>query len=309
MPDTSFSSRRRQAAPPNIVSIAGIDPSGGAGVFADIKTFSALGAYGCGIVAALTAQNTASVTGIHAPPAEFLRLQIDTLFADVALHACKIGMLGTAETVAVVAERLSRWQMPNVVLDPVMVAKSGNSLLSHDAIEALREALFPVAFIITPNLPEAAALLGVRMPETLAEMRRAAERLREMLPTAPQRWVLLKGGHLPGNETTDLLFDGERMISLSSRRIDTPNTHGTGCALSSAIAALLPQAPPDSPCPVEFAARRARDYLRNAIARAGWLSVGHGHGPVHHFHALWPKPENILSPAINEPRAETHAAS
>jgi hydroxymethylpyrimidine/phosphomethylpyrimidine kinase len=304
--EPSSSSRSGSPAPPNVVSIAGIDPSGGAGVFADIKTFSALGAYGCGIVAALTAQSTTAVTGIHAPPAEFLRLQIDTLFADVALHACKIGMLGTAETVEAVAERLSHWQMPNVVLDPVMVAKSGNSLLDHDAVEALREALFPVASIITPNLPESAVLLGGRMAETPAEMRRAAERLREMLPTTPQRWVLLKGGHLPGNETTDLLFDGERMVELPSRRIDTPNTHGTGCTLSSAIAALLPQAPLDAPCPVEFAVRAARDYLRNAIAHAEWLAVGHGHGPVHHFHALWRKPENALSSSLNQPEAEAH---
>ncbi len=295
MTSSSSSSHSGQTAPPNVVSIAGIDPSGGAGVFADIKTFSALGAYGCGIVAALTAQNTRGVTGVHTPPVEFLRLQIDTLFADVALHACKIGMLGNARIVATVADRLSHWQAANVVLDPVMTAKSGDALLDRDAIAALREALFPLAFIITPNLPEAGMLLGERMPETLREMRRAAERLREMLPISSQRWVLLKGGHLPGSESTDLLFDGERMTELSARRIDTPNTHGTGCTLSSAIAALLPQGRSGSSNPVETAVRAARDYLYSAIAHADWLTVGHGHGPVHHFHALWTKLKDSLS--------------
>jgi len=277
------------ATPPNVVSIAGIDPSGGAGVFADIKTFSALGAYGCGIVAALTAQNTQGVTGIHTPPAVFLHLQIDTLFADVAIHACKIGMLGNAGIIATVADRLLHWQATNVVLDPVMTAKSGDVLLDRSAVVTLREALFPLAFIITPNLPEAGILLDERMPETLREMRRAAERLREMLPTTSQRWVLLKGGHLLGNESVDLLFDGERMIELSANRIDTPNTHGTGCSLSSAIAALLPQGRTGSPNPVETAVRAARDYLHHAITNAGLLNVGHGHGPIHHFHTLWAK--------------------
>ncbi|MDR2207402.1 MAG: bifunctional hydroxymethylpyrimidine kinase/phosphomethylpyrimidine kinase [Azoarcus sp.] len=282
--------------PPNVVSIAGVDPSGGAGIFADIKTFSALGAYGCSIVAALTAQNTRGVTGIHTPPADFLRLQIDTLFSDVTLHACKIGMLGNAEIVATVADRLAHWSAPNIVLDPVMVSKSGDTLLGHEAISALREALFPLAFIITPNLPEAGVLLGERAPETFGEMRHAAERLRKMLPTASEHWVLLKGGHLPGSESTDLLFDGERMIELSARRIDTSNTHGTGCTLSSAIAALLPQCRADSPNPVETAVRAAHGYLHRAISDAGLLHVGHGHGPVHHFHALWTNPEGFFSP-------------
>jgi len=294
MPSSCPLSHSGRIVPPNVVSIAGIDPSGGAGVFADIKTFSALGAYGCGIVAALTAQNTQGVTGIHTPPTEFLRLQIDTLFADVALHACKIGMLGNAGIVTTVAERLLHWSANNVVLDPVMVAKSGDTLLDRDAIAALREALFPLAFIITPNLPEAGVLLGERMAETLREMRRVAERLRKMLPDTSERWVLLKGGHLPGNETTDLLYDGERMIELSAHRIDTPNTHGTGCTLSSAVAALLPQAL--FPNPAEAAVRAAHGYLHRAIADSGRLAVGCGHGPVHHFHALWTKPEGSLSP-------------
>jgi len=271
---------------PNVLTIAGVDPSGGAGVLADLKAFSALGAYGCGVIAALTAQNTQGVTGVHVPPTDFLRLQIDTLFADVALHATKIGMLGSAEVTAVVAERLAHWQARNVVLDPVMVAKSGDALLARNAIAMMREALFPQSFLITPNLPEAGVLLEQRAPETVKEMYRAAERLRELLPLSSERWVLLKGGHLPGNEVTDLLFDGDRMIELPSPRIETKNTHGTGCSLSSAIAALLPRHEGGFRG-VEAAVRQARQWLLGAIARSGELGVGSGHGPVHHFHAMW----------------------
>ncbi len=282
-PSDSSSARSRI---PNVVTIAGVDPSGGAGVFADLKTFSALGAYGCGIVAALTAQNTHKVAGVHVAPTDFLRLQIDTLFADVRLHATKIGMLGSAEVTATVADRLSHWQARNVVLDPVMVAKSGDSLLAKSAISMMREALFPQAFLITPNLPEAGVLLEQRAPETVKEMYRATERLRELLPLSSERWVLLKGGHLPGKELVDLLFDGDRMIELPATRIETKNTHGTGCTLSSAVAALLPQHAGGFR-PVEAAVRQARHWLLGAIAHAGELGVGSGHGPVHHFHAMW----------------------
>lgn len=276
---------------PNVVSIAGVDPSGGAGVFADIKTFSALGAYGCGVVAALTAQNTQAVTGVHTPPTDFLRLQIDTLFADVKIHAVKLGMLGSADIVATVADRLAHFDAPFVVCDPVMVAKSGDHLLARNAVAMLIEALLPRSFMITPNLPEAGVLLEQRAPETVKEMYRAAERLRELLPLSSERWVLLKGGHLPGSDVVDLLFDGDRMIELPSPRIETKNTHGTGCTLSSAIAALLPQragAHLGTFRPVEAAVRDARDYLLRAIAASGALTVGSGHGPVHHFHRWWP---------------------
>ena len=271
---------------PNVVSIAGVDPCGGAGVLADIKTFSALGAYGCGVVAALTAQNTQAVTGVHTPPVDFLRLQIDTLFADVKLHAVKLGMLGTADIVATVADRLAHFDAPFVVCDPVMVAKSGDHLLAKGAVSMLMEALLPRCFMITPNLPEAGVLLERRAPDTVKEMYRAAERLREMLPLSSERWVLLKGGHLPGSEVVDLLFDGDRMIELPSPRLDTKNTHGTGCTLSSAIAALLPQHA-GGLRPVEAAVRDARAYLLRSIAASGVLDVGRGHGPVHHFHGLW----------------------
>ena len=271
---------------PNVLTIAGVDPSGGAGIYADLKAFSALGAYGCGVVAALTAQNTQAVTGVHTPPTDFLRLQIDTLFADVRIDATKLGMLGTADIVRTVAERLAHFEAKYVVLDPVMVSKSGDDLLSRNAVSMLREALLPLSFLITPNLPEAGVLLEQRAPETVKEMYRAAERLRDLLPTSSERWVLLKGGHLPGNELVDLLFDGDRMIELPAPRIDTKNTHGTGCSLSSAITALLPRRA-TAFHPVETAVREARDWLLRAIAASGQLDVGKGHGPVHHFHALW----------------------
>ena len=271
---------------PNVLTIAGVDPSGGAGIYADLKAFSALGAYGCGVVAALTAQNTQAVTGGHTPPTDFLRLQIDTLFADVRIDATKLGMLGTADIVRTVAERLAHFEAKYVVLDPVMVAKSGDHLLARSAVSMLREAMLPLTFLITPNLPEAGVLLDQRAPETMKEMYRATERLRDMLPVSSQRWVLLKGGHLPGDELIDLLFDGDRMIELPAPRIDTKNTHGTGCSLSSAIAALLPQRAAAFH-PVETAVREARDWLLRAIATSGQLDVGKGHGPVHHFHAMW----------------------
>jgi hydroxymethylpyrimidine/phosphomethylpyrimidine kinase len=269
---------------PNAVTIAAVDPSGGAGVLADVKAMSALGAYACGVICALTAQNTKSVTGIHPVPPDFVRQQIDTLFGDVKIDAAKIGMLGTAAVTKVVAESMQKWQPPHLVLDPVMVAKSGDELLTKDAVASLREALLPLATIITPNLPEAGALLGQRAPETLKEMVRAAEKLRRLMSDGGNRWVMLKGGHLPASDAIDLLHDGDKMIELPAKRIDTKNTHGTGCTLSSAIAALLPQY--DN---VPDAVRRAKDYLTEAIRRSGGLDVGKGHGPVHHFHALWGK--------------------
>lgn len=270
----------------NVLTIAGVDPSGGAGIYADLKAFAAHRAYGCGVVAALTAQNTQAVTGVHTPPVDFLRLQIDTLFADVRIDAVKLGMLGTTDIVAAVADRLAHYQAKYVVCDPVMVAKSGDHLLAKSAVAMLKEALLPQSFMITPNLPEAGVLLDQRAPESVKEMYRAAERLRDLLPLSSERWVLLKGGHLPGGELMDLLFDGDRMVELPGQRIDTKNTHGTGCSLSAAIAALLPQAVGQMR-PVEAAVRHARDWLQRAIAASGELDVGKGHGPIHHFHALW----------------------
>jgi hydroxymethylpyrimidine/phosphomethylpyrimidine kinase len=270
---------------PNTLTIAGVDPSGGAGVLADIKTMSALGAYGMAVIAALTAQNTQAVTRISAVDPDFVGAQIDTLFADVRVDAVKIGMLGQEGVTRMVADRLSHWKPAHVVLDPVMVAKSGDHLLEKKAVHALRESLLPIATMITPNLPEAAVLTGQGAPESLKDMRRMAERLRRLLSDHEDRWVFLKGGHLPGQETVDVLHNGDRLIELPGRRIETRNTHGTGCTLSAALAALLPRHPE-----VPDAARRAKDYLVRAIARADELDVGSGHGPVQHFHAWWPAP-------------------
>ncbi len=273
---------------PNVLTIAGVDPSGGAGVLADIKTFSALGAYGCGVVCALTAQNTRAVTGIQGVAPSFIRLQLDTLFDDVEIAACKIGMLGTADIARAVADGLqapvTAGALRHRVLDPVMVAKSGDALLEPAAVSMLKDAVLPLATLITPNLPEAGVLLDRRPPDSLAEMRRAAERLRRMMSDDGERWVLVKGGHLSG-EPVDLLHDGDRMIELTAPRIETRNSHGTGCTLSAAIAALLPQRGD-----VPAAVAEAKRYLTAAMAAADRLSVGRtgqGHGPVHHFYHGW----------------------
>ncbi|MBK9989324.1 MAG: bifunctional hydroxymethylpyrimidine kinase/phosphomethylpyrimidine kinase [Verrucomicrobia bacterium] len=265
---------------PNVLTLAGVDPSGGAGIFADLKTFSALGAYGTGIVVALTAQNTQGVTGVQLVPAAFVTQQIDTLFADVRIDAAKVGMLANAELVSTVASGLRRHGVKRLVVDPVMVSKSGHHLLQPDAVEALRRELLPLAEIVTPNLPEAGVLLGRAEPRTIAEMRIAARDLHKLGP----RFVLLKGGHLNGAESTDILDDGTTQIELRTPRIATKNTHGTGCTLSAAITALLPQR-----ATTADAVRDAKTWLTAAIAAADQLTIGHGHGPVHHFHALWPK--------------------
>ena len=273
--------------PPNALSVAGIDPGGGAGLFADLKAFSALGAYGTGVVAALTAQNTQGVTGIHGVSPAFVRLQLDTLFADVRIDAAKIGMLGTADVAVAVAEGLAApiaaGRLPHLVVDPVMVAKSGDTLLGREAIATLVEAVLPLATVLTPNLPEAGVLLDARPADTVKEMQRMAERLRRLLRDDGRRFVLLKGGHLSG-DATDLLFDGDRMIELTAPRVETRNTHGTGCTLSAAIAALLANGIE----PVA-AVRQAKAYLTEALRQADRLRVGSGHGPVHHFHAWWPR--------------------
>lgn len=266
----------------NTLTIAGVDPSGGAGVLADVKTMSALGTYACGVIAALTAQNTKGVTGVMPVSPDFVRQQIDTLFDDVHIDAVKIGMLGQEPVTRMVAERLAYWMPDHIVLDPVMVAKSGDVLLDKAAIATLREALIPLSTVITPNLPEAGVLLGETAADSLKQMYRVAERLRKLMDHHRQVWVLLKGGHLPGNDTIDLLTDGDRMIEMPGSRIDTVNTHGTGCTLSSALCALLPGIGN-----VPEAAHQAKAYLVGAIAKSGSLNVGHGHGPVHHFHALW----------------------
>ncbi|MEU1899182.1 bifunctional hydroxymethylpyrimidine kinase/phosphomethylpyrimidine kinase [Nocardiopsis dassonvillei] len=263
----------------NIVSIAGSDPSGGAGVQADLKAFSAHGTFGMTVIAALTAQSTLGVTGVHPIPAHFVAHQMDTLFADAVVHAVKVGMLGTSEVTEAVAEAIDRHALPNVVVDPVMVAKSGDRLLEASAVDALRTKLLPRADLVTPNLPEAADLLEEPEATDLASMRAQAWRLLELGP----RRVLLKGGHLPGGESVDVLVARDAdPVEFRAPRVATRNTHGTGCTLSSSIAALLPQRPD-----VAAAVGDAKDYLTEAIRRADEIDAGGGQGPVHHFHAWW----------------------
>lgn len=263
--------------PPVALTIAGSDPSGGAGIQADLKTFSALGAYGTSVITALTAQNTRGVTGVHVVPTAFVVEQLETLVADVAVDAVKIGMLASAELADTVGDFLRRHPYDVVVLDPVMVATSGDRLLDDDAVEAVRR-LLPLAGLVTPNVPETAALLGVAPAADLTELRRQGEALLDL----GARRVLLKGGHLAGPTVTDQLLTQSGPVVLERPRVDTTHTHGTGCSLSSALAALRPQRE-------SWAAtvRDATDWLHEAIRRAEELQVGSGHGPVHHFHRWW----------------------
>lgn len=264
----------------NILSIAGSDPSGGAGIQADIKTFSALGTYGMAAITGLTAQSTTGVTGIHEVPPDFVAQQLDTLFGDVRVDAVKLGMLVNAEIVTVVAQALERYAPPHVVLDPVMVAKSGDRLLAQDAIDALRDQLLPHVDLLTPNLPETGELLNEKPGQDLST---AAEQGRRLVEQGVNE-VLVKGGHLGGQTSADLwIRPHSEPIALTAERVATRNTHGTGCTLSAAIAALLPQHrdPYD-------ALHAAKDYITGALRHADGLEVGHGKGPVHHFYAMWP---------------------
>ena len=268
--------------PPVVLTIAGSDPSGGAGIQADLKTFSALGVYGTSVITALTAQNTCGVTGVHVIPPEFVTQQLETLVADVRLDAIKIGMLANAAIVGAVADFLRRHDFVDcVVLDPVMVATSGDRLLDDDAVQAMRD-LMPLTSIVTPNIAEAAVLLDTRPARSMPDMRLHALALQSF--GAPR--VLLKGGHHDdGPEAVDLLLDVDGEAQLHAPRVDTVNTHGTGCTLSSALAALRPQR--DS---WFEAALDAKSWLTAALAAADTLEIGHGpggHGPVHHFHQIW----------------------
>ncbi len=263
---------------PVALTIAGSDSSGGAGVQADLKTFAALGVYGASVITALTAQNTTGVRSIHQVPADFVTAQIDAVFADLDIKAVKIGMVAQRATIDAIAAGLARWSPEHVVLDPVMVATSGDHLLADDAVDALRKKLIPRAALITPNLPEAAALLEEPVAATEAAIASQGARLLSM----GCRAVLIKGGHGEGSESIDYLFDGSRTIALVAPRIATKNTHGTGCSLSSAIAAGLAKGES-----METAARTAKAWISEAIAAADRLDVGHGHGPVHHFHRFY----------------------
>ena len=260
------------------VTIAGSDSSGGAGIQADLKTFSALGVYGASVIAALTAQNTRGVTAIHEVPADFVRAEIDAVFSDLAVGAVKIGMLASPELIRIVAAGLRDYGQSRIVLDPVMVATSGDSLLKGEAVATLREELFPLASLITPNLPEAGKLLGRTVDDAPDDMLAAA---RELLSLGPKA-VLVKGGHGMGAESVDLFLDSEGAHWLRAPRHATRNTHGTGCTLSSAIAAGLAKG-----LDLAAAVTEGKAYVTAAIVAADRLEIGHGHGPVHHFHAWW----------------------
>ena len=265
----------------NALTIAGSDSGGGAGIQADLKTFSALGVYGASVITALTAQNTREVRAIHDAPPAFIAAQIDAVFDDIRIDAVKIGMLSRPEVIETVAAGLERHGAAHVVLDPVMVAKSGDRLLAEDAVESLRERLVPLATVITPNLPEAAVLLDEEPAANEAAMAVACERLLALGPG----WVLLKGGHLDGPESVELLAGEGEQLRLAAPRVATANTHGTGCTLSSAIAAGLARG-----LDMREAVRRAKDYVSGALEHADRLNVGAGHGPVHHFHNFWRDP-------------------
>lgn len=269
------------STPPIVISVAGSDPSGGAGIQADLKTFSALGAYGGAVLTALTAQNTRGVTGVLRVPAAFVRDQLESVLDDLDVAAVKIGMLGSVEVVETVADVLAHAGVRALVLDPVMVATSGDRLVDADTVAAIRRLLLPLAHVVTPNLPEAAALLEQDTVRE-ADMEWAGERLRDLGPAA----VLVKGGHLDGSESPDVLVDADGCLRLVAPRVRTRNTHGTGCTLSSAIAVGLARG-----LGLRDAVRAAKDYLTAALAAADTLAVGTGNGPVHHFHALWEKVE------------------
>jgi len=263
---------------PIALTIAGSDSSGGAGIQADLKTFAALGVYGASAISALTAQNTHGVTGIHQVPASFVSDQIDAVFVDLAVGAVKIGMMAQRDVIAAIAAGLAKWKPKHVVLDPVMVATSGDRLLVPDAIDALRKVLIPCADLITPNLPEAAALLD----EPMANGNEAIEAQGKRLLALGCKAVLIKGGHGDGPESTDYFVSAGRSVALPAARVVTKNTHGTGCTLSSAIAACLAKGED-----METAVRSAKAYVTAAIAAADKFTVGHGHGPVHHFHPYY----------------------
>src|SRR5687767_897359 len=268
-----------QPQPPVALSIAGSDPSGGAGIQADLKTFSALGVYGAAAITALTAQDTRGVSAVRDLPPDFVAMQVERVLDDLDVRAVKVGMLSRAAVVSAVAECLEERRSPNVVLDRVMISKSGAALLAPEAVEALRSRLIPLAALLTPNLPEAAVLLAL----TARELERdPAEACRALLALGA-RAVVLKGGHAGGEHSDDLYFDGTEIVRLAARRIDTRNTHGTGCTFSAAIAAMLAR----GESPLE-ACRAAKRYVTAAIEAARDWHLGHGHGPVHHFHALWP---------------------
>jgi hydroxymethylpyrimidine/phosphomethylpyrimidine kinase len=259
--------------PPKAMTIAGSDSGGGAGIQADLKTLAALGVYGTSALTAVTAQNTRGVYAVAEVPEEVIALQIDVVLEDIGADAVKTGMLSSASIVETVAARLEAWGVKNLVVDPVMVAKSGHPLLQESAVAAVKTQLLPLALVATPNVPEAEILAGVTI-----DSRAAAARAAEAIAALGPRYVIVKGGHMAG-DATDLVFDGERVTEFPAERIETLNTHGTGCSYSAAIAAFLARglAPLD-------AIGEAKAWLTGAIRHS--YTIGGGHSPVNHFYAV-----------------------
>jgi hydroxymethylpyrimidine/phosphomethylpyrimidine kinase len=260
------------------LTIAGSDSSGGAGIQADLKTFAALGVYGASVLTALTAQNTKGVSAIHDVPPDFVAAQIDAVFADLEIGAVKIGMLSQPAVIEAVARGLTRHKANNIVLDTVMVATSGDHLMTPGAVGALRRLLIPRALVVTPNLAEAAALTGASPARDEREMEAQARAILSL----GARHVLIKGGHGEGPDSVDLLIGQSEVLRFSAPRIATGNTHGSGCTMSSAIAAGLAKG-----LDLVAAVEAAKAYVTAAIAGADALKIGHGHGPLHHFYAYW----------------------
>jgi hydroxymethylpyrimidine/phosphomethylpyrimidine kinase len=256
------------------LTIAGSDSGGGAGIQADLKTFSALGVFGMSALTAITAQNTLGVMAVHEVPPEMVAAQIDAVLTDIGADAVKTGMISNSEIIRVVAAKVREYGVSTLVVDPVMVATSGDRLLREDAVAALRTELLPLATVVTPNLPEAEVLIGREIP-SLGAMRDAAKAIVGL----GARSAIVKGGHLTG-DATDVFYDGSGFTELPARRIETTSTHGTGCTLASAIAALLARGES-----LEGAIGGAKVYVTAAIERA--YPIGQGHGPVHHFHRWW----------------------
>jgi hydroxymethylpyrimidine/phosphomethylpyrimidine kinase len=257
---------------PRALTIAGSDSGGGAGIQADIKTFTAFRVFGMSVLTSITAQNTESVSGIYDLPPELVKLQIDAVLSDIGADAAKTGMLSNESIISAVAEEIKKYRIKKLVVDPVMRAKSGDALLKRESERALTQELLPLAFIVTPNLPEAEVISGIKV-SSIADMREAAKRIKSLGP----RYVLVKGGHLESvSESMDVLYDGEGFYSFSSQRIETKNTHGTGCTYSAAICAGLANG-----LGAIEAIKQAKDYVTEAIKRS--FNLGKGHGPLNHF--------------------------
>lgn len=263
---------------PRVLSIAGSDSGGGAGIQADIKAISACGSYAATAITAITVQNTLGVEAVHPVPVDILEGQIDAVLSDIGADAVKIGMLHSSEVVMAVKKQLLRFEQRNIVLDPVMVSTSGHRLIEESAVQTLSAELVPLARVITPNIPEAEILAGesIKSQDDLPRIARKLSR-------GGRISVLMKAGHLDGDELVDYFYNAEKdsIIELRSRRVRTANTHGTGCTLSSAFAAYLAQA-----CSLDQAARKAKDYISSAIESGARYQIGGGHGPVDHFWKL-----------------------